>query len=393
MEKSDFEKWANSTQIKSVAGRTIEVPGAEFLAYFLIHKKERSPSRYPDIQAIKQDIKMGSETLEEWVDYDGKTLHVCDDCDSLGNTFTEHLGEAAGLAVVNRIHGLNEADWMKIPEIPGRNGRKTLDWNYASDGKDFIEMEAKGAFTEKVDRLAEISGHKASIKTKKKDSSKTCHPRYNQRALRYGTITSISKNPNSLLTVRLVDPEGEDYDRNPHDARILKRLSWASWLICQIAGRTQFSVALQNRLAALLRTNDLVSFNKLSLLGGTGKPMEGSQFIDRFFANRTSSKELQSAGVLTQFDKEHLLFIGLSRRWMLPIIRQRFDEISKLNFEPRSKATQLDCVLSPHQMDTKFPDVPVEDLTEDGNLLRFRRKAVLHQSAGGMVFGLVSKFG
>lgn len=390
-EKKDFGKWANATKINSVAGHTIQVPAAEFLTYFLFHKKGLSPLRYPDLEAIKKGIQDGNDELAEWVSYDGKTLHVCPDVESLENSFTEHLGEAGGLAVTNRIHNLNEADWVKIPVITGPKGRKTLDWGYSSDGTNFIEVEAKGSFCERVDLLKGLSGHKVSIKAKKEDSGEKHHPRFNKKTLRYGTITSISEDPDSLLTVRLVDPEGDEHERTPHDTRILKRLAWAGWVIRLIASRTHLSVALQNRLAVLLRVDELSRYDNLPLRGGTGKPMPGEQFVDRFFVNRTTSREFQTAGALTPFDEEHLLFVGLGREWFLPLIGQQFNKISEMNFEPRSMATKLDCVVTPHQLETDFGDISREGKSPLGNLVQFERKAILHQSPAGMVFGLVSK--
>lgn len=390
-EKKAFESWANAARITSITGTIIKVPVAEFLAYFLIHRKGLSPLRYPNLNAVKQEIQKGSNDLEDWVSYDGKTLHVRTDTEKLEGSFTEHLGEAAGLAVANRIHHLNEADWIPIPIFAGKNGRKTFDWSYASDGKSFIEMEAKGSFCERTDRLAGLSGHKASIKAKKLDLAKPGHPRFNQRALRYGTITSIGKDPNSLLTVRLVDPEGEIYDRTPQDARILKRLRWASWIIRLIAGRTHLSVALQNRLTVLETSQNPGNFGGHPLLGGTGKAMEGESFIERFFMNHSTSKELNAAGVLTDFDKDYLLFIGLAREWFSPLIHQKFGDLTELKFGPTSAETMIDCVVTDHQIETEFREILPFDKLRSGGFHRFKRAAVLHRSAAGFVFGLVSK--
>lgn len=390
-ERKDFGKWANATTIETVAGHTIQVPVAEFLAYFLIHRKGLSPVLYPNLDALKAVIKKGSENLTEWISYNGKSLHVTPDVELLESSFTEHLGEAAGLSVANRIHNLTEADWVKIPAIPGSKGRKTLDWKYASDEMNFVELETKGSFCVRADRLSGLSAHKADIKAKKSDSEKKCHPYFNQRALRYGTITSISKDPESTLTVRLVDPEGDTHERTAHDARIVKRLAWASWIISLIVRRTHLSVALQNRMAVLQRVEELARYNGLPLLGGARNSMSGKMFIERILFFRSTPQEFPAPGVLTEFNEEHLLFIGLDRKWFLPLIQQQFDELSKMSFPPRSQATKIDCVVSPLQMKSLFSDVPQQRKLRGGRFVRFERNAVLHQSPAGLVFGLVAK--
>lgn len=385
-ERDAFSRWANGTKIDSVVGQQLKVTGAEFLSYFLIHKKARSPARFPNLEAVKKEIQKGDDTLSEWVSYDGRSLHVSADVESLESTFTEHLGEAAGLVVANRIHDLNEADWTKIPET----GQKTQDWKYASDGKDFVELETKGSFRERVDLVTGLYDHKADIKAKKKKLADKHHPHFNEQAIRYGTITSISKDPKSLLTVRLVDPEGEIHTRTPREARILKRLAWASWVIRLIASRTLLSIALQNRLAALLQVDDLDRL-KDPLKGGTGRPMDTERYVERFFIDRTSSAELQSVGALSPYDEEHMLFFGISREWFLPLIGQQFDKISEMDFEPKSTNTHLDCVVTRRQMETDFDDLLLDWKHPRDKLVRFERDAVLHRTRAGLVFGLVSK--
>ncbi len=75
-EKKDFGKWANATKINSVAGDTIQVPGAEFLAYFLIHQKVVSPVLYPNLEAVKKDLREGDERLSKWISFNGNSLNV-----------------------------------------------------------------------------------------------------------------------------------------------------------------------------------------------------------------------------------------------------------------------------------------------------------------------------
>ena len=61
--------------------------------------------------------------------------------------FTERIGVALGLCVVNEIHGLTAADWKKIPEAPGKGGHPTFDFEIstASTGTNFIQTENKGS--------------------------------------------------------------------------------------------------------------------------------------------------------------------------------------------------------------------------------------------------------
>jgi hypothetical protein len=392
-EKDKFDGWSNASKINSVAGHLIRVPVAEFLTYFIFHKKKHKPARYPSITEVKAAVAKAEALLEEWISYNGKSLHVADDCQSLPTGITEYLGDAAAMTVANRIHGFTEADWTDIKELRGRGKSfETLDWEYASDGYQIVEIEAKGAFCDRVNKRAEVSMHKASIVSKKAASTDPKHPHFKATAIRYGMIASISQDPESLLTVRLVDPPGDDYERTPFDIQILKRLTWIASVIRIIGPRTHLSVALLNRIAALERATDLEKFDGVSLLGGSGNVLGGSENdTDRFFLHRSYSREFNAAGVVTNYDKKHLLFLGISRKWIAPIVRQQFKALSALHFDARSASTIVNCVITRHQLESEGFGGQIEDETEEGNHVSFTRKAVLHQSLGGLVFGLVSK--
>ena len=107
--------------------------------------------------------------------------------------------------------------------------------------------------------------------------------------------------------------------------------------------------------------------------------------------NRTSSAELQVAGALTPYDEKHLLFFGISREWLLPLISQQFEKISEMGFEPSSTKNKLKCVVTRKQMESDFGDILFDEKPSRDKLVRFERDAVLHRTPAGLVVGLVSK--
>lgn len=58
---------------------------------------------------------------------------------------SEHVGEAVGLSVMNRIHDITEADWRIIPARSGRAAKPSFDFQLASDNHHLIEVENKGS--------------------------------------------------------------------------------------------------------------------------------------------------------------------------------------------------------------------------------------------------------
>ena len=111
------------------------------------------------------------------------------------------IGPSVGLSVINRVHGLSDADWDKLKELPGRNGKPTFDYKVASDGSNIIQVENKGSYVDdNRKKSSAISNHKKNIKDKKrKIASLEAQNNYPYpAALRYGTITAVDSRTNTV---------------------------------------------------------------------------------------------------------------------------------------------------------------------------------------------------
>lgn len=387
-----FQQGNYPTQIANIAGRRIQIPIAEFLTYSLFYLKEHQSRTHPDIAAVARHVDRADAELSVWVQWDGKSLRVNDDSDSLDNSITRRLGDAVGMAVANDIHGLNDADWNFIKEKPGAGGVRTLDWHFASDGKQHIEIETKGRVIADSSRLTGLIGAYNSIKAKKVAAAK---PGYHRpRALRYGTILAIDKIPGSTMHCRLVDPEGSPSKGDPKASRLNNRLSWATNIVAIISRRSSFTVGLNNRLAALERLDDPFALSGVPLLKGDGTPMDldpqRETTYSPFFQYRSTVHHEPFGGVVARFDKDHLLFFGLHEDWLSVLAKQDFMKVLSMTFRPGTLETKVHCVMSRRRFEeAKLKGrIPVSEAENPS--VSFTLPAVIHTSAGGMAFGLVT---
>ncbi|OJW77407.1 MAG: hypothetical protein BGO69_18695 [Bacteroidetes bacterium 46-16] len=139
--------------------------------------------------------------------------------------FITYAGCGVALNVSNRLFNLTQADYIRIPEKPGRPQKgtvagknKTLDFEYlASDGHRFIQVECKGA-----------EGLNANIDSKIKDilAKKSAQPS-GARDVSFGVIASVPVDPdgNNAKCI-FVDPEIADLNVDPVQFRLSARLRY-----------------------------------------------------------------------------------------------------------------------------------------------------------------------
>ena len=105
-EKSTLLDYPTAQQIDAVAGTTIEVPTAEFLTYYLFHRKRPGKIGYRSFREIGRAIGSALHDISWGVQFDGKSIvsesNIGDDQD---RGLVERVGESVSLSVVNRIHG------------------------------------------------------------------------------------------------------------------------------------------------------------------------------------------------------------------------------------------------------------------------------------------------
>jgi hypothetical protein len=116
----------------------VVVPVAEFLTYYLFHRKRLGTPGYRDYHSIGKKLHVALASLDECVEFNGKSMSTGSATGRQLNEVSEHIGEGIGLAIASRLHGLTEADWSPIQEQRGQFASPTFDFQIASDGERFI---------------------------------------------------------------------------------------------------------------------------------------------------------------------------------------------------------------------------------------------------------------
>ena len=88
----------------------VSIPTAEFLTYYLLHRQKLGTSRYDSFRTISSQIGTALAQLEGAIRFTGSSIATEHNVQSQLPEVSEHVGEAAGLSVISRIHGLTDAD-------------------------------------------------------------------------------------------------------------------------------------------------------------------------------------------------------------------------------------------------------------------------------------------
>ncbi len=208
-EKQLLLQYPSSEKIIDIVENGVSIPIEEFLTYIFFHRKNPDIPNYRSYKDIEKRICQAFSYLDGYILFDGVSISgpPINPNDSI-KSITEHIGEAVGLAIMNRLHGLIEADWIKISSKGGIGASPSFDYQIASTGDQFIQIEAKGSFVinNKLKPSA-VSNHKTNIKEKKSKLAELAEENKdpNSSNLRYGIITVIDPNSNRKLKSWLVD--------------------------------------------------------------------------------------------------------------------------------------------------------------------------------------------
>jgi hypothetical protein len=229
---------------------------------------------------------------------------------------SEWIGVAAGIAAMDQAFGLHAADWQKIPVSPG----KDLDF-IASTNNHYVYLECKGSAVDEstTKKTPAVSKHRSSIKDKKH----ACSVKYNGQPM-IGTITVVSKNPNEIAQIWLVDPVVDGFEREPADFKLLSRLKFYYRAI-RFFGRPHLLIALVNRINILEKLKSFALLNSVSLVNIEGDEFPG--FSEHFISERTHSVDLDIiAHCFVHKDEYFIIGIDVS---IIPVLAsQNYVEIN-----------------------------------------------------------------
>jgi hypothetical protein len=396
-------KYPTAEKLRQLVAEPIEVPTSEFLSYYLFHRKRLGKDGYRDYHSIGQKLGIAIHSLEDCIDFNGHSIVRSAGVVQQLNEVTEHAGEGIGLSVMSKIHDLSEADWAPIKEQRGRGAAPTFDFELASDGENFVQVENEVVQVENkgssvVDNRVldpAVRAQKRKIAEKKLKlkvlSKKGTDP--HPASLRYGTITAIDDRRDGNVRCWLTDPPPE-IDDDPRRFRLMQRMRFLRDCISFISRTSHLAVALSTRLADMEAMRDPFELDGVPLPRGDGEPLDLSPYnpgeYSRFFSNKSNITEGPAGGVIVQISGRALFLIGIREDLPMMAAQQDFDRVLEYRALAGSIEKTVECVLSESRARTmSLPSSVLERARRSAGNLFFRLDGLIHYSPAGLVFGLL----
>lgn len=373
-----------SDRVKSVAGRTIQIPAIEFITYCLFGYKNSNIPELSDYRRLRDRLGRHLGTLEVALERSPTSLRTLLSGKKQIKGVSEDVGIGVSLTVVSSMLGLSEADWDPIPTT---NNEKSLDYFIASDGARFIEVESKGSSVDHPShkKTDPIYDHAASIGEKKEAQWKLTKA---TQALYFGTIGVIDTTPKGVMQCWLLDPEGSFYNRRPSDQQVINHLQFAARLLREVMPYSRILAALEYRLVQLLEADNMAAFENKPLV-----PWEPRRWQD-FAFRHISDPRHEYAGRVFELPDGRMFFYGFHFKLLQIIHRQNFQAIRNLDFPAIPQSTlltgELGAIesLSPRAENSyQFPELAADFSDEPPP--RFEKRGNLHVTSSGRVFGMI----
>ena len=144
-ERAKLMLFPKAETIQEIVSVPIHISVAEFLTYYLFHRIKVGNPKYRDYKTVAARISRWEIAISECIDIHDGSIRNPEGTIRQETDVIEHVGEAIGLSVINRIYGLTEADWKPIDQQWGPRAKPTFDFQIASDGESFVQLETKGA--------------------------------------------------------------------------------------------------------------------------------------------------------------------------------------------------------------------------------------------------------
>lgn len=397
-EKQVFESFPAADSVRRIVPGIVRVPTPEFLSYFLFHRKRVGSPAYRSYAAMGQKLEVALALMDGCLVFGERSIRTAPGVDRQLIEISEHVGEAVGLSVANRIHDFTEADWSPIEQEWGRRANPTFDFELASDEKYLIQVETKGTSdTDNRTLSTRVKAHKRNITTKKQKLSSTgdAAGQASGAAIRYGTITALDARPDSRIVCRLVDPPAQPGEFSARKVKLLKRLHFIHRWISFVSPRTELASALATRLFDLVGVTNPFELDSLPLRRASGEPFEQFPYDasghSTFATNKSKVTDGPAAGVVVQLSKKALFFAGIREDFWQMAALQNFTEILAYRAEVGSIDKTVECVISRGRFDGfALPPSIANEVEERGSYIVFRLPGRLHYSPSGLVFGLLA---
>jgi hypothetical protein len=393
-----LRKYPTVEAMERLVSGSVSIPRSEFLTYFLFHRKGRGIRGYESASEIRQRVHVASSWIQDILSLEGRSIRVRSEVGHPPSDIIEHAGEALGLSIVSRIHGLTEADWVPIGRIRKGPVRTVFDYENAFVEDGVVQVENKGRFvSNSSEREMPVVEAKAKIVEKKtrisEAQSQGTYPRFAAR--RYGTIAALDRRPDGRARVWLVDPESVGPDRDPRIDKVLARLGFLHQVIGLVSPRASLTTALANRISDLEAAADPTNLDGKPLVNAQGRPFDflasGKAWgSSSFFASKSTVADGPTGGVLVQPFPNDLFFFGIMEDVLRLAAGQEFADILRYKREGGSAVKEINCLVSETQLRLlQIPRSIAQDFVKRGSYYEFRRRGLIHYSGGGIAFGFL----
>lgn len=371
--------------IKTLVEEGIDIDVEIFLGLSTFREQSNNHVGFRTFQELWDNLGPRREYLLKFFSIEDVRIQSQWSANEMPTDVTESVGVGGSILAANRVFGLHEADWEKIPE----GGTKTLDFRFASDGDRFIDVESKGNIG--AGRNNSVSNHRSHILKKKNEQRD-----HGNENVMLGAITQIPYAGSDNPTVYLMDPPAEDIDFDPAKYQLLARLFFYWRELQVLSPRSSIAIALGNRIRAIMAAKHYLSLDGIPLVNGRGKPLS-YQLPKKLRANAQSALESEEigAGVIVPAEKRIPYFYGLHQSVFDLIINQEFLNItSYFAVEDAGERTKSLVVTELNgkeanamNLDTSSSTVSIKTNTRD----RFEFEGDLTVTPAGRVIGLLSQ--
>lgn len=395
VEEQKLLKYPLSSKLAEVVKTGLEIATEEFLTYYLFHKKRPGKQGWRSYKEVGRKIGYALAELKEWVEFNGDSVSTPSDLEMQDTAITERIGESIGLSVISHVHELTGADWDRIPI-----GRfRSMDYQIASDGKNIIEVEAKGCSTsDNSVKTSSVSQHKRKIHDKKQqilELETTGHSKV-AATIRYGTIAVMGESVEKPVKCLLVDPPADGDAAKAAQFRILQRMRYIADWISFISPRSPFASALQTRIAALERIENPFALDGVPLRKANGQPFDfplvgaGSSRHSSFFSTKSRITDGPAGGVVVPLPNGNLFFLGIMASLIKQAADQNFGALGDSRFDVGAIRKTVQCIVPEGTLNSY--DLPPEILQHSyryGGYRGFELSGEIHYTNSGTMFGVL----
>ncbi|HLO60339.1 MAG TPA: hypothetical protein VK179_16430 [Bacteroidales bacterium] len=395
-----FQGFPNAKTLNKFVQNGMSISSDEFLAYMMFTEQmDRNGFRtYNDLQ---ERIQKRLGDIDDYLTFNNGSVQariIGNDMMQVG--FTERIGVALGLCVVNKIHDLTAADWKKISTSPGRKGHPTFDFeiSIASTGTNYIQVENKGStITDNSVRNNSVQAHYTRIENKKANVRKEEVNRQIpiHQKLFYGTIGVLDNRPNSIAKVWLVDPPAVDIEMNPEKYKLLARLHYYLDEFRNIGVREKITKALEKRIKLIEEAQNYLELDNKPLEGNFSKQGAFYLYMDGKMFAAVNTNEAFGRIFIAEIKQRKLAYlIAFSKTIMRYIVKQDFKSILSYSYNPHFINESVQVLMRLGEKENEETKLPV-NLKFVFNERRKYFKATyfgkIRHSTDGRIFGLLNE--